>query len=69
MAIEIEVATKDCTALTDAELAEMADLSATEAGGWEVGFPVEADARTGCSSPRFASSRSFRATRSRPSSG
>ena len=38
MAIEIEVATKDCTALTDAELAEMADLSATEAGGWEVGF-------------------------------
>jgi len=38
MAIEIEVATKDCTALTDAELAEMAVLSATEAGGWEVGF-------------------------------
>ena len=38
MAIEIEVATKDCTALTDAELAEMADLSAAEAGGWEVGF-------------------------------
>jgi hypothetical protein len=38
MAIEIEVATKDCTALTDAELAEMADLSATESGSWEVGF-------------------------------
>ena len=38
MAIEIEVATKDCTALTDAELAEMADLSAAESGGWEVGF-------------------------------
>ena len=38
MAIDIEVATKDCTALTDAELAEMADLSATEGGGWEVGF-------------------------------
>jgi len=38
MAIEIEVATKDCTALTDAELAEMADLSAAVAGGWEVGF-------------------------------
>ena len=38
MAIEIEVATKDCTALTDAELAEMADLSADEPGGWEVGF-------------------------------
>ena len=38
MAIEIEVATKDCTALTDAELAEMADLSAAEAGGWGVGF-------------------------------
>jgi hypothetical protein len=38
MAIDIEVATKDCTALTDAELAEMADLSAAERGGWEVGF-------------------------------
>ena len=38
MAIEIEVATKDCTALTDAELAEMADLSAAEGAGWEVGF-------------------------------
>jgi hypothetical protein len=38
MAIEIEVATKDCTALTDAELAEMADLSAAESAGWEVGF-------------------------------
>ena len=38
MAIDIEVATKDCTALTDAELAEMADLSAGERAGWEVGF-------------------------------
>jgi len=38
MAIDIEVATKDCTALTDAELAEMADLSAEERSGWEVGF-------------------------------
>jgi len=38
MAIDIEVATKDCTALTDAELAEMADLSAEERAGWEVGF-------------------------------
>ncbi len=38
MAIEIEVATKDCTALTDAELAEMADLFAGERIGWEVGF-------------------------------
>jgi hypothetical protein len=38
MTIEIEVATKDCTALTDAELAEMADLSAAERSGWEVGF-------------------------------
>jgi hypothetical protein len=38
MAIEIEVATKDCTALTDAELAEMADVSAEESAGWEVGF-------------------------------
>jgi hypothetical protein len=38
MAIDNEVATKDCTALTDAELAEMADLSAAQCGGWEVGF-------------------------------
>ncbi len=38
MTIDIEVATKDCTALTDAELAEMADLSAAERSGWEVGF-------------------------------
>ena len=38
MAIDIEVATKDCTALTDAELAEMADLSAEDRAGWEVGF-------------------------------
>jgi hypothetical protein len=39
MANAIEVATKDCTALTDAELAEMADLSAgSRAAPWEVGF-------------------------------
>lgn len=38
MAIEIEVATKDCTALTDGELAEMADLSTGGRTGWEVGF-------------------------------
>jgi hypothetical protein len=38
MAIDIEVATKDCTALIDAELAEMADLSAGARSGWEVGF-------------------------------
>lgn len=35
----IEVSTKDCTALTDAELAEMADLStASRAAVFEVGF-------------------------------
>src|ERR1700722_13590528 len=34
----IEVATKDCTALTDGELAEMADLSAGARANWEVGF-------------------------------
>lgn len=33
----IEVITKDCTALSDAEMGEMADLSAAGAG-WEVGF-------------------------------
>jgi len=34
----LEVVTKDCTALTDAELAEMADLSAGSQVPWEVGF-------------------------------
>ena len=34
----IEVATKDCTALSDAELAEMADLCAVGGAGYEVGF-------------------------------
>ncbi len=35
----IEVSTKDCTALTDAELAEMADLStASRAAAFEIGF-------------------------------
>ena len=39
MANGIEVSTKDCTALTDAELAEMADLStASRAGAFGVGF-------------------------------
>jgi hypothetical protein len=34
----LEVVTKDCTALTDSELAEMADLSAGSQAPWEVGF-------------------------------
>lgn len=34
----LEVVTKDCTALTDSELAEMADLSAASRAPWEVGF-------------------------------
>lgn len=34
----LEVVTKDCTALTDSELAEMADLSAGSRAPWEVGF-------------------------------
>ena len=34
----LEVVTKDCTALTDAELVEMADLSAGSRAPWEVGF-------------------------------
>lgn len=39
MSIGIEVSTKDCTALTDAELAEMADLSAgSRAASWGIGF-------------------------------
>ncbi len=36
MAIEVE--TKDCTALSDAELTEMADLSADGPAGFDVGF-------------------------------
>ncbi len=38
MANALEVVTKDCTALTDSELAEMADLSAGSRAPWEVGF-------------------------------
>jgi hypothetical protein len=38
MSNTIDAATKDCTALTDAELAEMADLSATATGAYEIGF-------------------------------
>ena len=34
----IEVATKDCTALSDAELAEMADLCTDGDAGYEIGF-------------------------------
>jgi hypothetical protein len=34
----LEVVTKDCTGLTDAELAEMADLSAGSLTPWEAGF-------------------------------
>ncbi|MCU1491656.1 MAG: hypothetical protein JWM85_3061 [Acidimicrobiaceae bacterium] len=34
----IDVATKDCTALSDAELAEMADLCTDGVSGYEVGF-------------------------------
>lgn len=34
----IEVATKDCTALSDAELAEMADLCTAGGAGYEIGF-------------------------------
>jgi len=38
MANALEVATKDCTALTDSELSEMADLAAGARGRWEIGF-------------------------------
>ncbi|MHB1987450.1 MAG: hypothetical protein ACYCSF_05640 [Acidimicrobiales bacterium] len=39
MSNDIEVSTKDCTALTDGELAEMADLStSSRAAAFEVGF-------------------------------
>src|ERR1700730_3664306 len=33
-----EVGTKDCTALSDAELAEMADLCVDRAPGFDIGF-------------------------------
>src|SRR6476661_4735210 len=36
MAIQVE--TKDCTALTDAELGEMADMCASGAAGFEIGL-------------------------------
>lgn len=38
MATAIEVVTKDCTALTDSELAEMADLSNGSRAAFEIGF-------------------------------
>ncbi len=38
MAIGTEVVTKDCTALTDSELAEMADLSNGSRAGFGIGF-------------------------------
>ncbi len=38
MAIAMEVATKDCTALTDSELVEMADLSNGSLSSLEIGF-------------------------------
>ena len=34
----IEVQTKDCTALSDAELSEMADICADGTSGYEVGL-------------------------------
>ena len=52
MAIEIDVATKDCTALTDAELAEMADLSAERAGRLRGGLPLQAARGVGARHPR-----------------
>ena len=36
--MSIEVETKDCTALSDAELADMADISAAGPAGFDVGF-------------------------------
>ncbi|HET6793195.1 MAG TPA: hypothetical protein VFH45_02060 [Acidimicrobiales bacterium] len=36
--MSIEVETKDCTALSDAELADMADISAADPAGFDVGF-------------------------------
>ena len=53
MAIEVE--TKDCTALSDAELAEMADLCAEGPAGYRDRPALQAGARRGCSSPRPAS--------------
>jgi hypothetical protein len=38
MNIAIEVSTKDCTSLADAELAEMADICTDGQSGYEVGF-------------------------------
>jgi hypothetical protein len=38
MTRQFEVVTKDCTALSDAEIAEMADLCAVATAGYEIGF-------------------------------
>ena len=38
----IEVATKDCTGLSDGELAEMADLSMGSQAGYDIGLPSKA---------------------------
>ena len=40
----IQVDTKDCTSLGDAELAEMADLCADGPSGYEIGFLSKAEA-------------------------
>ena len=41
MAIEVE--TKDCTALSDAELAELADMCAGGPAGYEIGLHFHPD--------------------------
>ena len=51
MAIVIEVATKDCTALSDAELAEMADLSADGASWLRGRLPLQAARGVGARHP------------------
>ncbi len=52
MAIQVE--TRDCTALTDADLGEMADMSATGAAGFEIGHAVEGEGGLG---PRWHGAR------------
>jgi len=64
----IEVATKDCTALSDAELAEMADMCAEGPSGFEAGFSPST-ARSGFLSPKHMKMDACAALRSLRSNG
>ncbi len=66
--MSIEVETKDCTGLSDVELAELADLCAESPFPHEIGDHHQGSPSPGCWSPRRATTASSRASRSPPSS-